>query len=96
MTRLGVRWPGKVGNVLLESGQLGEGPISWWFTKGLQHLVQPRHCAGHVGYKDGWTNALASSLPVWWGGQTNHRGPRCNVEKAVLEVMRGVELWKDS
>lgn len=30
-------------------------------------------------------------LPVWWGGQMNHRGLLCNVERAMLEVTCGVE-----
>lgn len=33
MTKLGVRCPGAVGNVLPGSGRLSLGPISSWFTK---------------------------------------------------------------
>lgn len=68
MTKPGVRAPGGLGNVLLESDWLGLVPSLCGSPNVYWHLVQRRElCQVCVGHKDGWTKALASGLPVWWG-----------------------------
>lgn len=60
MTKLGVRWPGKVGKVLPESGQLSLGPISSWFTKCVPGQVSsPGAVPGMWDMRmGGWTRRL--------------------------------------